>query len=166
MSGPLKKVSSDQLIITYLQAHIGQWVAHRTLRDLTGNDDVPKALRDLRNQRGYPIQFDGRANSRLLPAHMNEPRGDGRSVSPSQRVRILERDGGRCQLCGVAAGETASDGQPARLEVDHIVPRDEGGPTTDENLRTLCHVHNHDRNEGQRRRHVGPIPAIRQERLL
>lgn len=165
MSGPLRKASNPQLIVTYLQAHLGEWVTHGTLRTLTGGDDVPRSLRKLR-ARGYPIEFDGRGGSRLLPARMNEPRGDGREISAAMRIRILERDGSRCVLCGVGTAELALDGWPVRLEVDHVVPRDEGGPTTDENLRTLCHVCNHDRNEGQRRRHVGPVPAIRQERLL
>ena len=45
-----------------------------------------------------------------------------------RRLRILDRDGWRCVLCGAAS----------RLEVDHRVPLQDGGLEEDENLRALC----------------------------
>ena len=46
-----------------------------------------------------------------------------------KRRRVLERDGHRCVKCGRAG----------RLEVDHIVPLDDGGAALDAaNLQTLC----------------------------
>jgi 5-methylcytosine-specific restriction endonuclease McrA len=33
-------------------------------------------------------------------------------------------------------------GSTVRLEVDHVVPRGKGGPSTVENCRTLCKPHN------------------------
>lgn len=60
---------------------------------------------------------------------------DKRLQSPqlSRRLRfeILERDKFRCVLCGATSKEVP-------LEVDHIVPRTEGGLNNVENLRTLC----------------------------
>lgn len=50
----------------------------------------------------------------------------------SERYQVLERDGHRCQSCGVSA----RDG--AQLEVDHIIPRARGGDHSPGNLRTLC----------------------------
>ena len=51
------------------------------------------------------------------------------------RKRILARDGYRC-TCGCKRG--------GRLEVDHIIPVDQGGdPWNEENLQTLrrsCHI--------------------------
>lgn len=48
------------------------------------------------------------------------------------RVRILERDGYRCVLCG----RGAKDG--VKLEVDHKKPVSKGGLTIESNLQTLC----------------------------
>lgn len=56
----------------------------------------------------------------------------GRSIGgrPWRRIRnaVCERDGWRCLWCGKAG----------RLEVDHIVPRSQGGTDDPANLRTLC----------------------------
>lgn len=51
-----------------------------------------------------------------------------------QKKRIRERDGHQCQECGA---QPSDDGQ-TELEVHHIRPFSDGGPTVDENLITLC----------------------------
>lgn len=51
-----------------------------------------------------------------------------------QRQRILERDGHRCQLCGAQQ----TDDNQTKLEIHHIRPFSQGGPTVDTNLITLC----------------------------
>lgn len=48
------------------------------------------------------------------------------------RVRILARDGGLCQPC-LADGKVHSG-----TEVDHIVPKANGGTDDDANLQTIC----------------------------
>ncbi len=53
-------------------------------------------------------------------------------ISPALRFKVFQRDGYRCQLCGA----TAATG--ARLEADHKVALSKGGPTSVENLWTLC----------------------------
>ena len=52
-------------------------------------------------------------------------------VSGSIRYEVLKRAGGRCELCGIPHEERA-------LEVDHIVPRKEGGPDDLVNYQALC----------------------------
>ena len=59
-----------------------------------------------------------------------------RAPTRKQRMRILERDGFRCQLCG----ERPSDNEHITLHVHHIRPFGMGGLTIDENLITLCHT--------------------------
>jgi hypothetical protein len=56
--------------------------------------------------------------------------------SPTQRMRVLERDGFRCQLCG----ERPSENEHVVLHVHHIRPFGRGGLTADENLIILCHT--------------------------
>lgn len=50
------------------------------------------------------------------------------------RYFIMQRDGGRCQLCG----SSPKDGDGATLEVDHKVSRAHGGTDSPDNLLTLC----------------------------
>src|ERR1035437_3177732 len=52
-------------------------------------------------------------------------------VSGSVRYEVLKRAGGRCELCGIPHEERA-------LEVDHIIPRKEGGPDDLANYQALC----------------------------
>lgn len=48
------------------------------------------------------------------------------------RFRIMQRDNGRCRICG----RTAADG--VQLDVDHIVPVARGGGNEESNLWVLC----------------------------
>ncbi|MCY4175367.1 MAG: HNH endonuclease [Acidimicrobiaceae bacterium] len=59
-----------------------------------------------------------------------------RAPTPKQRMRVLKRDGYRCQICG----ERPSNNEHIVLNVHHIRPFGEGGLTIDENLITLCHT--------------------------
>ncbi len=52
---------------------------------------------------------------------------------------VWTRDGGRCQWPTHGGGVCGSTHQ---VELDHIVPRGRGGPSTVENLRLTCRVHN------------------------
>lgn len=48
------------------------------------------------------------------------------------RVVILKRDSGLCQPC-LAAGRVT-----VATQVDHIIPRAQGGTDTEDNLRSIC----------------------------
>ena len=52
-------------------------------------------------------------------------------VSGSIKVRVLTRAKGRCECCGAHEHQRA-------LEVDHIVPRNQGGSDDLSNLQALC----------------------------
>jgi ATP adenylyltransferase len=56
-------------------------------------------------------------------------------VPGSLRYRVLKRAEFHCELCGIPADEKA-------LEVDHIVPRNKGGPDDITNLQALCYTCN------------------------
>ena len=53
-------------------------------------------------------------------------------IPGTARYNILKRAKFRCELCGISAEEKA-------LEVDHIVPRNNGGSDDESNLQALCY---------------------------
>lgn len=75
------------------------------------------------------------------------------TLRPSQRFRILERDGFACQYCGRGARETT-------LEVDHVHPRSLGGSNRPENLLTSCRDCNQGKSDRQLSEPAQDSPAI------
>jgi ATP adenylyltransferase len=59
----------------------------------------------------------------------------------AMRLRVLEAGGRRCAICGATHKDRL-------LDVDHIIPRSKGGPSTFENLQVLCSKCN--RSKGNR----------------
>lgn len=55
------------------------------------------------------------------------------AAGPAKRARIYARDGWRCAYCGTCGRDL-----PARLSLDHIVPRRRGGTCAASNLVTSC----------------------------
>ena len=54
-----------------------------------------------------------------------------RRTAQKQRLKVIERDKGRCQLCGHLLDHDFG-------EIDHIVPISHGGTSDMENLQLLC----------------------------
>jgi 5-methylcytosine-specific restriction endonuclease McrA len=67
--------------------------------------------------------------SRCRPQHFGGSTRAWRTV----RARVLARDRGRCVVCGAPAED-----------VDHILPREDGGSDDPRNLRSLCAAHHAD----------------------
>ncbi len=61
------------------------------------------------------------------------------SVPPRVKREVRRRDGGKCQWKLDSGGVCGSE---VRTEIDHVVPRGKGGPSTVENCRVLCKLHN------------------------
>ena len=57
------------------------------------------------------------------------------------KARIRERDGHRCQLCGCGVGGSYNKhwAVVTQIDVAHIVPFKDGGLSTPENMRVVCH---------------------------
>lgn len=64
-------------------------------------------------------------------------RGYGNEWSKA-RIRILQRDAGLCQLCLAKGIVNYCAGKKFGAQVDHIVPKFEGGTDEDDNLQTVC----------------------------
>ncbi|WJF92176.1 HNH endonuclease [Paraburkholderia bonniea] len=71
-------------------------------------------------------------------------RGYG-SVWIRRRVRILCRDCGLCQVCRRAGRVTPG------TEVDHVVPKSQGGSDEDDNLQTICRACHQTKTGSERR---------------
>lgn len=65
-------------------------------------------------------------------------------MNPSLRMRIWNRDGRKCQICGVATRffnssyDTPFDDCDRAGSVDHIIPVSKGGTNDESNLRWTC----------------------------
>lgn len=71
--------------------------------------------------------------SKIYQRHKPARRFD-RVVPLKLRLGVSKRDGYRCVKCRA----TPKDDKSVRLEVDHIMPVARSGPSTMENLQTLC----------------------------
>lgn len=118
-------------------------------------EQVDRRVRDLRGKHGWII-YNYRDRSDLTPEeHLlvkigdrvwentyRAPRGD--AVSASVHRRVFDRDGNRCVVCGIAAGEEypTLPGVRARLTLGHLVPRGRRGWNDPDNFRTECAICN------------------------
>ncbi len=74
-----------------------------------------------------------------LKVQMGAPRS--RHIPERIKVRIWQRDGGKCQFKDKKSGKLC--GSVHFVQIDHIIPFSEGGLSTDPtNLRLLCSKHN------------------------
>jgi len=122
-------------MLDYLIQHVGEIVPGETLRRIAGTSDWARSLRMLR-QEGWALETVKRGiNSayRLNSPNKHTPSADVFPITTKLRFMVLKRDGYRCTLCGATSQQKG-----VRLHVDHIIPRDWGGPTLPWNLTTLC----------------------------
>lgn len=84
-----------------------------------------------------PALFDGIMQDMGLPVRFKDVakavrEGKGKvKIKSTLRMKILQRDGLTCRLCGRKAPDV-------KLHVDHIIPTSLGGLTEERNLQTLC----------------------------
>lgn len=94
--------------------------------------DPDRAIR-LLHQKGFLIKV-GKGVYRYKPdLEKNKKQED---FTPTQKKKILEKDGYKCVVCGKGEREGVE------LHIDHIIPKDKGGKATIENGQTLCSQHN------------------------
>lgn len=87
----------------------------------------------LLHQKGFLIKV-GKGVYRYEPdLEKNKKQED---FTPTQKKKILEKDGYKCVVCGKGEREGVE------LHIDHIIPKDKGGKATIENGQTLCSQHN------------------------
>ena len=137
-------MSGKARIMEFLRANIGRRVTSADLIQVSGIQSAPRRTRELRAV-GWPIDTRRDDPTLAQDEYMltgDPPPGDVRiapSLSNRLRAEVLSRNNHQCQMCGHGAGDNYPDtGQRVTLQVDHIVQRQEDGPDSRENLRTLC----------------------------
>jgi 5-methylcytosine-specific restriction endonuclease McrA len=92
---------------------------------------------------GESHRSPGASDEEVLRAALEaliEKQGKRKACVPARVKReVVKRDQGKCQWSTHDGGIC---GATVRLEVDHVVPRGRGGPSTVENCRLLCKAHN------------------------
>lgn len=118
--------------------------AERQLKDLAREQAALQSIRSFARENKDALSMlwargdgDGGGVLDMLAEEAGIPRGFGERRAPAKtkavisaglRTQVFERDAYRCKHCG-----THKD-----LRADHIHPESKGGPTTLENLQTLC----------------------------
>ena len=88
------------------------------------------------------------ARQRECAKHMLEAKGGvtrrpREAISSATRKIVYQRDSYTCTLCGLV-GQGSTDGEKIKgFEIDHIKRVRNGGDNDPNNLRLLCHSHNH-----------------------
>jgi 5-methylcytosine-specific restriction endonuclease McrA len=152
-------VGAKDRIREFFEANAGKIVTTKQIARIAGIHDYQRRIRELRNDEGMQI-LSYRDRPTLKPDQYilidleRQPRFDHK-IDKTQRARILERNGLTCAMCGATAGEKDpfNSNRKISLHVDHIDP---DGPTTDDNLRTLCH----NCNEGRSNLVTPPSPNV------
>jgi 5-methylcytosine-specific restriction endonuclease McrA len=141
----------------YFEDNVGKIVTTKQIKRIAKISEYARRIRELRNDEGMQIQ-SFRDDPSLKPDQYRLlslkrlPR-ISHKIDKTTRARILERNGLSCAMCGATAGDIDPYNSNRRitLQVDHIDP---DGPTTDDNLRTLCN----NCNEGRSNIIIPPTP--------
>jgi diadenosine tetraphosphate (Ap4A) HIT family hydrolase len=144
-------LAHDESQIDYYQEIVkrmpGRVLGQRGIVTRTGNDyPLADGLRDLSEAERTDLIARCRAKAEAFKekrgAAIWEHRRPATGIIPgSVRYNTFKRAAGRCELCGVPHEERA-------LDVDHIVPRSEGGTDDQDNLQALCWRCNQDKGAG------------------
>jgi len=156
--GEASGLSARDRLRAYFLANVGRVLTTHELAEVAGIREYARRIRELRTEEGYQIlthhdRADLKPGEYILVDTKPVP-AFGREISNAQRVRILERNGYTCQMCGAGAGEPhpANPRKRARLVIHHKVPVEQGGTNDDDNLQVLCSYC----NEGKGNLHIAP----------
>ncbi|MEU2123806.1 HNH endonuclease [Nocardia niwae] len=153
-----QKFGAERKIAAWLNFNkeIGDRFTLRELREAVGTDNIPndqehfnRRMRELRKL-GWRLPSsheDGQLRTDEYrvgkkgwhPGAGPRPKTSGK-ISPALRRRVLERDGHRCVICGVANGEPYPDPPlgNAVMSIGHRIPQELGGSDDIDNLQAEC----------------------------
>jgi hypothetical protein len=70
----------------------------------------------------------------IIKEAVNNIASKRKTINNSLRYDIMKRDRFKCSICG----DSPSNNLSTILEIDHIIPVNKGGLTTESNLQTIC----------------------------
>lgn len=105
--------------------------------DIDVQQHLDRRVRDLRYYYNIPLIRRGRESVYKLEGEREDAASDDGAISAKLRASVLHKAHGRCQMCGRTV---ADDG--VKLQIDHKIPRNWGGPTTEDNLWAICQLCN------------------------
>lgn len=136
----------------FFEKNVGRVVTTQELAEVAKISDYPRRIRELRAQFGLQILSHNdreglKPNQYLLETLELRPVISG-GISAKLRRHILDRNGFTCQVCGAGASEMSGceEGKRCRLQIDHIIPLDQGGTDDKDNLRAVCVWYNKDKS--------------------
>ena len=126
-----------QIMLDLLADNFGELVNNQQLADATGQHNYARRLRELRAE-GWKIKYAAKEKGYILTSLERLDTSADEYVNLRLRNETFERDDYTCQMCGYSKGELFLDGEPVKLEADHIIPLADNGKTVIDNLQTLC----------------------------
>ena len=124
-------MSARDSVLKLLKANVGHEVTREQIIDAAKISEWPRRIRELR-QEGWRINATKKGYVLESLTRLSKDRLDTKGISQKLRYKIIQQANGACRSCGAKVSEGAV------LVVDHKIPRDWGGTTTDENLWAIC----------------------------
>lgn len=151
--GPVGATGNKPRAASWLKFNVqpGERFTTEQVREALGVKDE-HFQRRLRELRDLGWAFDGMKDlpglnaEYLMRIHGWWPGSDEKKPSVTSgidsrtRREVLNRDGSRCRVCGVGAGEAYPEPphDPARITIGHVIPASQGGGNSPDNLRCEC----------------------------
>lgn len=134
-------------MLELLQCYVGQVVTTAQLRYVAEGKDL-RRVRELRTERGWLVMTRNTGMPELKMGQYvlidSEPMEEhDRVITDRTIVRILTRDGNRCQkrVCGWHPSDRVAGDPRQYVELHHVTWHVDGGANDDQNLVTLCNMH-------------------------
>ncbi|MEM6898562.1 MAG: HNH endonuclease signature motif containing protein [Pseudomonadota bacterium] len=150
-----KPLSVKAKLLEYLRLNAGRVVTGEELRYLAGDaKEWARRTLELRTEDGWPVytMMQGRPDLAVGEYILEEDRQaeeHDRRIPDSVRIKVLERDGFRCTLCGWKRDDLDPADPRKFLELHHLLEHAKGGENVVDNLITLCNVHHDDVHAGR-----------------
>lgn len=139
-------------ILALLLKNIGKDVSRaRIITTAGGKVEWARRIRDLR-QEGWQVEpvpggYVLRSKTRLKAKA-------GRAISQKLRFKLFQAANGACPICGARVSEGA------KLVIDHKIPLEWGGPTTEDNLWAICTTCNQGKRDHYSDQDAGKMRAV------